>query len=97
VRVAHLASKVLALSVRALPACWEQRYVRRVVLAETFVDLSRFAGTCYRAANWQCVGQIHGHAKRGNAYHRHRVIKSIYLYPLERNWRHRLLSEASAG
>jgi len=97
VRVAHLASKVLALSVRALPRCWEQRYGHRVYLAETFVDLSRFAGTCYRAANWLCVGHTQGHAKRGNAYHRHGVVKGIYLYPLERHWREVLSAQAAAA
>jgi len=96
VRVAHLGSKVLALSVRALPRCWEQRYGHRVYLAETFVDLSRFAGTCYRAANWLGVGHTQGHAKRGNAYHRHGVVKAIYLYPLERHWQQALTQQASA-
>ena len=96
VRLPHLASKVLALSVRGLPGNWQQRYGHPVVLAETFVDLSRFAGTCYRAANWLCVGQTQGHAKRGNAYHRHGVVKGIYLYPLARHWRQALTREAAA-
>ena len=93
VRVPHLASKVLALSVRGLAGCWEERYGYRVVLAETFVDLSRFAGTGYRAANWLCVGQTQGHAKRGNAYHRHGVVKGIYLYSLDRHWPQALTRE----
>lgn len=87
VRLEHLASKVLALSVRGLSDSWEARYGHALYLAETFVDLSRFAATCYRAANWYCVGQTQGHAKRGNAYHRHGVRKGIYLYPLHRHWR----------
>ena len=95
VRVEHLASKVLALSLRGLAGCWEQRYGHRVCLAETFVDLSRFAGTCYRAANWVCVGQTQGHAKRGNTYHRHGVVKGIYLYPLDRHWQEVLTREAT--
>jgi Domain of unknown function (DUF4338) len=96
VRVTGLASKVLALSVRALPGGFERRYGHRVVLAETFVDRSRFAGTCYRAANWLCVGQTQGHAKRGNGYHRHGVVKGIYLYPLDRRWQQALTEEAPA-
>ena len=95
VRVAHLASKVLALSVRGLAQCWQQRYGHRVVLAETFVDRARFAGTCYRAANWTWVGDTQGHAKRGNAYHRHGVVKGIYLYPLDRHWRDALTARAA--
>ena len=93
VRVEHLASKVLALSLRGLAGCWEQRYGHAVCLAETFVDQSRFAGTCYRAANWVCVGATQGHAKRGNTYHRHGVVKGIYLYPLARHWREVLTGE----
>ena len=77
VRVAHLASKVLAMSVRG-------------VSAETFVDLSRFQGTCYRAANWHYLGTTRGHAKRGNVYHRHGVAKALYVYPLHRHFRETL-------
>ncbi len=95
VRLPHLASKVLALSARGLSACWPQRYGHAVYLAETFVDSARFAGTCYRAANWQCVGQTQGSAKRGHVYHRHGIIKSIYLYPLTRHWRQKLTEEAA--
>jgi len=65
--VEHLASKVLGMSVRGLSRAWQARYGHPVVLAETFVDLSRFAGTCYRAANWHYLGSTQGHAKRGNA------------------------------
>jgi hypothetical protein len=90
VRVEHLASKVLGMSVRGLSLAWAARYGHPVVLAETFVDLSRFRGTCYRAANWCYIGTTQGHAKRGNAYHRHGVPKALYLYPLERSFRERL-------
>jgi len=96
VRVPHLASKVLALSARGLARSWQQRYGHPLVLAETFVDRSRFAGTCYRAANWVSVGETKGHAKRGNTYYRHGLIKGIYLYPLSRRWRQTLTAEVSA-
>ena len=91
IRVEHLASQVLARSARGLSAGWQARYGHPVVLAETFVDSSRFAGTCYRAANWHCLGQTRGHAKRGNAYHRHAQPKALWLYPLKRHWRAHLL------
>ncbi|MGH8655707.1 MAG: Druantia anti-phage system protein DruA [Gammaproteobacteria bacterium] len=90
VRVEHLASKVLGMSVRRLSRSWEARYGHPVVLAETFVDLARFKGTCYRAANWCYVGTTQGHAKRGNAYPRHGVAKALYLYPLQRAFRETL-------
>jgi hypothetical protein len=86
-RIPHLASKVLAMSARSLSQSWQRRYGHDLVLAETFVDSTRFAGTCYRAANWQRVGQTKGHAKRGHVYEPHGLVKDIYLYPLRRNWR----------
>src|ERR1017187_10038534 len=95
VRLPHLASCVLALSVRGLSVHWQRRYGHAVYLAETFVDSASFAGTCYRAANWQCVGQTQGHAKRGHLYLRHGVVRSIYLYPLTRHWRQTLTAELS--
>lgn len=91
VRVEHLASKVLGQSLRGLAAAWHARVGQPIVLAETFVDPARFAGTCYRAANWQCLGQTRGHAKRGNAYREHAVPKDVWVRPLTRRWRSVLL------
>jgi hypothetical protein len=91
VSVPHLASKVLSLSLRRLSRDWQAAYGHPVYLAETFVDLGRFAGTCYRAANWQRVGQTRGSAKRGNRYRYHGQPKAIYLYPLHRQFRRYLL------
>jgi len=86
VRIKYLASRVLALSLKRLPMDWQRAYDHPVCLAETFVDLSRFEGTCYRAANWQYVGQTKGSAKRGNQYRFHGQPKAIYLYPLKRHF-----------
>jgi hypothetical protein len=93
IRVKHLASKVLALSLRRLSADWQRIYGHPVYLAETFVDISRFEGTCYRAANWVFVGQTKGSAKKGNAYLYHGQPKAIYLYPLHRHFRRYLLDD----
>ena len=92
VRIKYLASKVLSLSVKRLNADWQKSYVHPVYLAETFVDISRFEGTCYRAANWSFVGQTKGSAKRGNRYRYHGQPKAIYLYPLRRHFK-RLLQD----
>jgi len=93
VRVKHLASRVLALNLRRLSADWQRIYGHPVYLAETFVDISRFEGTCYRAANWVFVGQTKGSAKKGNAYLYHGQPKAIYLYPLHRHFRRRLVND----
>jgi hypothetical protein len=38
-------------------------YGHPVLIAETFVDIGRFTGTCYKAANWQYLGQTSGYGK----------------------------------
>jgi len=87
VRVRHLASHVLAAVTARLRADWIERYQQPVVLVETFVQCDRFAGTCYRAANWLSAGRTAGRG-RGDRYHqRAQPSKDIYLYPLVRDWR----------
>ena len=49
-RVPNLASRVLGLSLRRLSEDIRAAHGYPVFLAETFVDVSRFAGTCYRAS-----------------------------------------------
>lgn len=85
VRVKNLASHVLALTLWRLLDDWQARYHIRPVLVETFVDQSRFAGTCYRAANWVCVGETAGR-RDGNR-------KAILLYSLCWRWRETLCTE----
>jgi len=90
VRVASLGSKLLSMAARVLPAHWEGRYGYRPVLFETFVERERFTGTCYRAANWTCVGETQGRGKLGD----HRLgqvpIKTVWVYPLAKDFRERL-------
>ncbi len=47
----NLASRVLGLSLRRLSEDIQAVHGYPALLAETFVDVSRFAGTCYRASN----------------------------------------------
>jgi len=90
VRQPHLASRVLAANLRRLSRDWQTTYGHPVVLAESFVDSSRFRGTCYRASNWRCVGETQGWAKHGHAYRFHGQPKSVWLYPLSRDFCQRL-------
>jgi len=64
----NLASRVLALTCRRLSADWAWAHGHPVLLAETFVDPTRFRGTCYLAAGWQCLGVTRGFAKRNMRY-----------------------------
>jgi hypothetical protein len=90
VRVPHLASKILAANYRRLSADWQARYGHALLLAETFVDPTRFRGTCYRAANWLALGGTQGAGKHGNQYQRHGVPKLLFVYPLARQARAQL-------
>lgn len=83
VQVRYLASHLVSMSVRALADDWEQRYALRPVLAETMVDRQRFAGTCYRAANWIEVGDSQGRGRRDRHHQRHGAApKRIFVYAL---------------
>ena len=91
VHVKGLASKILAISARRMPHDWQARYGCRPLLLETLVDVARFRGTCYRAANWIHVGHTTGRGRMDRAHISHgRAIKAIYLYPLVPNARQRL-------
>ncbi len=83
----NLASKILSLISKQLPDDWEEKYHVRPVLLESFVEKKRFAGTCYKAANWINVGQTKGRGKLGPAGKISVPIKDIWVYPLAENFR----------
>ncbi len=64
----NLASTFLAGMTRRLADDWLDAHGHRVPVAETFRDPERFAGTMYRAAGWQGLGETEGHA-RSNGQH----------------------------
>jgi len=82
VRVPHLASRVLGATLKRLSGDWRARYGHGILLAETFVDLGRFRGTCYRAANWTYLGQTRGMGRSGAGYKAHGQPKGLFVYPL---------------
>jgi hypothetical protein len=83
----NLASKILSLTIRLLPDDWEKRYNIRPVLMESFVQKNRFAGTCYKAANWINVGETKGRGKLGPSRKISVPIKDIWIYPLNKKFR----------
>jgi hypothetical protein len=94
VRIPHLASAALALLARRVPADWEASYAIRPVLMETLVDLARFRGTCYRAANWISLGQTTGRGRMDREHLRHGAApKEVLVYPLCRKAREKLRGE----
>lgn len=88
VRVPNLATKLLAMAAKRIPGDWQTRYNYRPLLIETFVDKERFLGTCYKAANWICVGETQGRGRYDTKHIAHgRSVKSIWLMPLSRHFR----------
>ena len=85
-----LASRILSLAARRLAEDWHRRYKYRPVLLETFVERDRFAGTCYKAAGWLCVGETRGRGKL-DVEHRNEIpVKTVWLYALQKDFRKRL-------
>lgn len=93
VRVPHLASFLLGQQARVISRDWERVYAHPVVLLETFIDKERFKGTCYRAANWICVGETAGRGKYDRFNERKEPVKGVYAYPLRRDFRQILSRE----
>ena len=79
----NLASQAMGAALRALPEQWREHFDYRPLLAESFTDPEAYAGTCYKASNWEAVGYSVG-------YSRHRVDfyvpndrpKRLWLRPL---------------
>ena len=86
--VPNLASRVLGLSLRRLSQDMQAVHGYPILLAETFVDPARFAGTCYRASNWRSPGLTRGYAREpgGTARWRHHgQPKEVFVFELSEN------------
>ncbi len=93
VKVPNLASHVLGQILRRVSSDWQHRYGYELVLVETFVDPDRFEGVCYRAANWERIGQTAG---RQDGFPNRKVStgkKEVYVYALRGDARQVLCSE----
>src|SRR5881396_1417247 len=90
VDVPNLASHALSLATRRIGEDWVQAFGYRPVLIETFVDPTVFAGTCYRAANWQFLGYTQGRGRLAPDHQCRTSRKEIFVYPLESDWQQRL-------
>jgi len=82
VAVPHLASHLLGAVARRINADWLAQYGHPLEWLETFVERERFAGTCYRAANWQWVGQTQGRSRQDRDHCCTVPVKDVYLYEL---------------
>jgi len=90
VEVPHLASHVLGRVARRVSRdCW-RRYGHPLYYLESFVEPDRFRGTCYRAANWHCLGLTTGRGKDDHTKRANRPLKAVLGYPLTPRFRARL-------
>ena len=87
VRVEHLASHILGRMAARISDDWQRMYGHPIYFLETFIDLERFRGTCYRAANWVVLGKTTGRGKQSNSRVPNRSIKEVLGYPVSRRFR----------
>jgi hypothetical protein len=92
VQAPHLASHVLGRMAAVLSSDWERLYAHPIHLLETFIDPSRFPGTCYRAANWIAVGCTTGRGHNDLTHQPNRPVKEVLVCPVHRRFR-QLLSQ----
>lgn len=90
VSVPHLASHLLGRIAKSISEDWQRVYHHPILWLETFVDTERFAGTCYRAANWRLLGLTSGRGKYNKTQLKLTSIKAMYGYPLTRDYLERL-------
>jgi hypothetical protein len=95
VAVPHLASNILGRMTRVLSSEWQRVYAHPIYFVETFIDPQRFRGTCYRAANWEVLGETTGRGKDDRAHRANRSIKQVLGYPLVKDFRQRLTQLAA--
>lgn len=71
---------------------WEALYEHPILYLESFVEPGRFAGTCYRAANWHFLGKTTGRGKDDQTMRPNRPLKEVLGLPLTKRFRERLCS-----
>ena len=87
-RMPNLASRSVALAIKALPEHWEQAHGYKPLLAETFSEIEQYEGTCYKVSNWIACGQTKGFQRhRIDYYRKHGRPKKLWLKTLNRNTR----------
>ncbi len=82
IQVPNLASKILSLNLKRLSDDWQRVHGHPVLAAETFVDMTRFTGACYKAANWRYLGHTRGYRKHARGYIHHGQQKAVFAFPL---------------
>jgi len=95
VQVPQLASHLLGQLTRRVARDWREHHGWSLLLLETFVESGRFAGTAYRAASWQPVGQTTGRTRQQKQHRAIAPVKKVWVYPLTPTFRQQLSAVAA--
>jgi hypothetical protein len=97
VQIPHLASHVLGQLARRVVADWQHQWGFVPLLLETFVDPTQFAGTCYRAAGWELLGETSGRGLTRPGKHYSSTPRLVLIKPLHEDCRRLLCTEPLSG
>ena len=82
-KLPNLASRVLALVLKRLSDDWLHHHGKPVLVVESFVDKSRFRGTCYKACGFAAIGATSGFARASRDFYvEHGGPKQLFVRPL---------------
>jgi hypothetical protein len=87
IAVPSLGSPVLRLAAARVQADWPVRDGIIPLVLEAFVDEAQHAGTVYKAANWQRLGETSGRGGQNRANTGGRGRKAVDMLALTREWR----------
>ena len=90
VKVRYLASHLLSRAATTVAEDWQLLYHHPIYYLETFVDTTRYVGTCYYAANWKFLGKTTGRGIKEKTHRVTRSIKDVLGYPLLKDFRLKL-------
>jgi len=97
VKVPQLASHVLGGLTHRVARDWLARHGGRLERLETFVEIGRFAGTAYAAANWQPVGATTGRTRQEKHHRAQAPRKAVWIFPLHPRFRQRSGAASASG
>ena len=87
VRIRYLASHLLSRTLKMLVKDWPRMFGTEPFLVETFIDATKYKGTCYKAANWLYLGQTKGFSKVGKEFVYHGNKKGVFVCVLNSNFK----------
>ena len=83
-KLPNLASRVLGLALRRLSNDWLAAHGKPILVVESFVDETRYRGTCYKACGFAAIGATAGFARSSrDFYTEHGKPKQLFVRELD--------------